>query len=96
MWSWAACSDPAGAPALPAVTAVFSFGLRICEGMAVISMCLEELSRSNPSPGSRWRRRDRRKTCQMDVEAVRYVLPLQRSRFFASKRGGMAKCSSSY
>ena len=48
------------------------------------------------SPGSRRRRRDRRKTCQMDVEAVRYVLPLQRSRFFASKRGGMAKCSSSY
>ena len=48
------------------------------------------------SPGSRWRRRDRRLACQMDVEAVRYVLPLQRSRFFASKRGGIAKCSSSY
>ena len=46
--------------------------------------------------GSPWRRRDRRKTCQMDVEAVRYVLPLQRSRFFASKRGGMVQCSSSY
>ena len=48
------------------------------------------------SPGSRRRRRDRRKTCQMDVEAVRYVLSLQRSQFFGSKRGGTVKCSSSY
>ena len=46
--------------------------------------------------GSPWRRRARRKACQMDVEAVGNVLSLQRNRFFASKRGGMTKCSSSY
>ena len=57
MWSWAACSDPAGAPALPApspaLAAVLSSGLRIYEAMAVTSTRLEELSRSNSSPGSR-------------------------------------------
>ena len=56
MWSWAACSDPAGAPALrapcPAVR-LLSSGLRIYEAMAVTSTRLEELSRSNSSPGSR-------------------------------------------
>ena len=50
MWSWAACSDPAGAPALPVVAAVLSSGLRIFEVMGMISTCLESYLSNSPRP----------------------------------------------
>jgi len=66
------CSDPAGAPALPApspAVRVFFSGLRIYEAIGVTSTCLESSSQSTP-PTQSFGRAERALTDALHLSAA--------------------------